>query len=762
MVGITVNINGVKEGVNPKLEKTNKTLEKVIDNITSLDIPSDFKYKTTLKKYPSKIKDIKKDVKTIKKNVTKIITDFEKAEKKSATLLNQSLAQMDLTISQTKKNEEKTKPQDLKINENESADLGEFLKNLGTSIYQTGGKVVNAFATGNKKAFNLVADVGAVYAKLRAPEVNIITSLLKGFGKLGEHLYDANKIKETMTNTSFTGLIDFVRYLFATDKGDFKSWTKNMWKNTMAEVATEHVENGFSGFYKYTKLGNFLDENAGEIFKSDGTACRVTTELGEVIGIIAISLFTAGAGGAAVGASAGASSAGAGIAGGASITTAGIATVSGLGKYTEEYWKKARDSSWEGMKELYEKGEITDVQFNSYQMIRAITPEDWKQIEEAYKNGELEKEQFNLMKQIREMPEDWTTTKNMFKGLTYGSAKGIWEGVQWYVGGKLATWTLKGASATTTSSVRVGADVVFDGLDTPVRAAIDASTTDKSFEDAWNEQGGWKAVLIDSGLSLVGKMDVGSSRNLGFYTSNNPNLKNVVKSQWDVFNVKTVDEAIEISIKKQGKKVTNELMQKYRTALKNGDYSKITKEQGAREFVKKYFSTEVNSIDDAIELTLRAHGSKTQNINARRLQIQMALAEGDLSCITNYNGARTVVENIYNLKAKKYLDLSTNKKIFKHYGGLSNSTNKKIRNILDLIHYDLNNGKIDGDINFINFLKKQNIDKNMEKELVSYAKYDTWLRNLTLREAKATYSYTYGSRSYTNIFRYWKTRLQTI
>ncbi len=155
---------------------------------------------------------------------------------------------------------------------------------------------------------------------------------------------------------------------------------------------------------------------------------------------------------------------------------------------------------------MYENGEITKEQFNSFQMIRSLDDEGWKEIKEDYKNGKISKEQFNAMKQIREMPEDsedWATLKNGLKGVFYGTANGLWEGVQWYLGGKLSGWTMKGHRVAT-SAVRVGIDTAFNSLDTPFRAGIDTLSSDKTFQQAWKEQGGWHSVLVDTGIGLAG------------------------------------------------------------------------------------------------------------------------------------------------------------------------------------------------------------------------------------------------------------------
>lgn len=164
-----------------------------------------------------------------------------------------------------------------------------------------------------------------------------------------------------------------------------------------------------------------------------------------------------------------------------------------------------RDSSWAGIQEMYEKGEISEDQINTFIAIRNLTDEEWLQIKKDYLEGNISKEEFEQIKQIREMPEDWTTLENGVKGIVYGGGTGVWEGVQWYLGGKLAGWTFKG-SKLATSAVRVGVDTGFNALDTPYRSLLSTISTETTFEEAWASQGGWKSVLTSVGVGLIGSM----------------------------------------------------------------------------------------------------------------------------------------------------------------------------------------------------------------------------------------------------------------
>lgn len=179
--------------------------------------------------------------------------------------------------------------------------------------------------------------------------------------------------------------------------------------------------------------------------------------------------------------------------------------MAGFGKATQEKWGEMRDSSWVGIQEMYQKGEITRDQMNTFIAIRNLTNEEWLQIKEDYLKGNISKEEFEQIKQIREMPEDWTTLENGAKGLLYGAGTGVWEGLQWYLGGKLTGWSFKG-SKVLTSAARVSVDTVFNAMDTLYRALLDSSVTGNTLEESWNSQGGWNSVLTNVGIGLIGSI----------------------------------------------------------------------------------------------------------------------------------------------------------------------------------------------------------------------------------------------------------------
>lgn len=183
--------------------------------------------------------------------------------------------------------------------------------------------------------------------------------------------------------------------------------------------------------------------------------------------------------------------------------SAGIAATAGAGAATEEMWGKMRDSSWKGIQEMYEKGEISEEQIEVFAAIRNLNDEEWTQIKKDYLSGNIGKEEFEAIKQIKEMPEDWTTLENGIKGIFYGISTGAWEGVQWYLGGKLAGWAFKG-SKVATSATRIGVDTAFNAMDTPYRTLLDSLATGNTLEESWAARGGWQSMLTDVGIGFIG------------------------------------------------------------------------------------------------------------------------------------------------------------------------------------------------------------------------------------------------------------------
>ena len=177
--------------------------------------------------------------------------------------------------------------------------------------------------------------------------------------------------------------------------------------------------------------------------------------------------------------------------------------MAGAGEGAEYYWGKQRDSSMEGIERLYDRGEISREEYNTIIKIRNLSDEEWEQVELKYNNGEISQEEYEVMEEIREMPEDWKSTENLFKGLGYAGLTGLWEGSQWYIGGKLLGWSPTN-NTVLNSLFRIGIDTAFNAGDPVYRAGLEALLDGEDFGETFEKQGGWDAVLINSIIGLVG------------------------------------------------------------------------------------------------------------------------------------------------------------------------------------------------------------------------------------------------------------------
>jgi len=371
------------------------------------------------------------------------------------------------------------------------------IKDAVVNGFEAAGAYVSS--TWDSLCTNVFPNIWNVIQSAAASVANVVIGLVKGLAQFVESVLDLVVMVVAGVFSIGTGIYDGISYLVSLANGTEDEWssaTGSMWKGVMGYVAEDYVGNALASWYEETMVGQWLDEHAIDIFKSDGIGTNIAAGIGYVAGIIILTIVTLGAGGAAVGGTAATSSA-------FTMTSAGIATTAGIGQYTEEAWGNMRDSSWEGIERMYERGEITEEELNSFMTIRNLTDEQWAEIEEDYKNGVISEEEFEQIKQIKEMPDDWKTLENGLKGAMYGVANGVWEGVQWYVGGKLGSWTLKGASQLATSAIRVGVDTAFNGIDTVFRTAMDSVTYGNTWNESWQSQGGWQSVLTSIGVGLI-------------------------------------------------------------------------------------------------------------------------------------------------------------------------------------------------------------------------------------------------------------------
>ena len=233
------------------------------------------------------------------------------------------------------------------------SDRIEDLKGIGATLAETACNVASnvssllgSFASWVTKT--ALPAVGEALVKTGASIGNTITGLLQGVGQFGEALVDTAAIIGTGIASAVTGLIDLGQWAVGkiTGNENWHSLTKDMWSGTMEFVQKEHVNEAFKKFHEDSALGKWLDDNAYAPFKSDGMVYQIANGVGYIAGIIALTIVTMGAGGAAVGAS----SVGATAASGTAINLGSLATievtkqsiVSGIIAATAGFGKKYR------------------------------------------------------------------------------------------------------------------------------------------------------------------------------------------------------------------------------------------------------------------------------------------------------------------------------------------------------------------------------------------------------------------------------------
>ena len=373
-------------------------------------------------------------------------------------------------------------------------DTGAFISKIGTTIW-----------SGLKTAWKWATDVEN-WKKVGATVANMFLGLTKGLISFIEAGVDLAFLVTAASSTLNTGLIDIVSGI-QTGNWDWKQ-TKKLWDLTKSAVAYDATGKVSNWFYN-TSVGKTLDEYAYKPFKSDAIGFKICEGIGYVAGIVVVAIFTCGAGAfAAAGTS-------------AMATALGVtATAAGTAKYTSEEWNKNSISVNYGGTDVdfainYEKySEIEKLkQGESTTISQQITLEDGS-IQKfilnitSKGNGEyLITDKDGNVANLKSLDES-----NTIKGLVVGSAKGVWEGTQYYVGGQIGAGeftkiTGKIASPVVkkiaTSGIRVGLDTATGVVEVPFQSLVTMISEGKSWDEAWRSQGGWDSIKLQAGIAGI-------------------------------------------------------------------------------------------------------------------------------------------------------------------------------------------------------------------------------------------------------------------
>ncbi len=503
MAGITVDIKKMKGTVKSGINKGVSNLNSAVSIISGAKVPKDFPAGAKAKGYSSQIQDVIKTLNSVSSWIDKVANKFEQAETKNKALIDNLIGSLSSSSNANapssgyaarsgQKSGKKTTFRgglNSLFNEFNSGKTGAKVTTC-KHIYESSSSY--AAASGNRNNTNAktttlgegwkalkrsVGEEGSKELKRTGCDVaNVSVGFLAGGAKFGENVVDAGVDIFGKVSKIVTVPRDKVSYYWNKAMGTtekYKSWTDIVQKNTMSYVAVDHVGNFYSNFYKNTKVGQFLDNNAHSAFKSNGSITNFAKEAGKMAMPFLMSIATGGV-----------------------VKPKVFAAISTYGGSVEKYYQNAESKSWKGVEKQYKAGEIDKNTYEKYSKVRNMSDKEWSNVTKEYKNGKMSKEEYQQLKNIRQMSEDWRNTNAEIKSTFYGAANSFWEYLQYGSVEKLAEKI--GYSKLKSASL----DIAFNAMDTPYKSAVDAISYGKSYKQAFKDRGGWKQVLIDSAIGL--------------------------------------------------------------------------------------------------------------------------------------------------------------------------------------------------------------------------------------------------------------------
>ena len=491
------------------------------------------------------------------------------------------------------------------------------LKSAGACI----SKTANAAWTWIKDAASIV---WTHMKKIGASIVNGVLSLVKGLVKLIESIGDLVILLGAGIGTIGTAIWDTVKGI-ATGKWEWSA-TKGLWKGTKAVVAYDWTSKCIFDSLYNTGFGKWLDNNAYGWFKSDGMGCKILEGVGYVAGVVVISICTLGAGGIAITSSS------------IATTMAVAATAAGIGKYTEEEWNKNCLSISYGNQEIgiqidYEKySEIEKLQDGkSTTITQYFADENGNPIEMKFTITKIGDAYSITDNNGNQVGFNGVKESSTVKGLAVGTVKGVWEGVQYYVGGKIGAGQFTSLTSKFTSPVaktlvrsgtRVGLDMLTGVAEVPFQSTVTMVSEGKTWNEAWNENGGWQAVKTQAGIAGLASFAGEAFSFKGSLRSDT--MKNAI----DFGDTEALDEMIKNTKSKQ-------IMQTI-SILDDSQLDKIIKSGMFENLDNASKTTLVNSIDDKKIINILSDSSLgdtslkqiTNSLDESR--IQRVLSDGNI------------------------------------------------------------------------------------------------------------------------------------
>lgn len=463
-----------------------------------------------------------------------------------------------------------------------------------------------------KEAATVIWDV---LKSVGATIVTVVQSLVEGLLQFVEALVDFVALAAAVVTTPQFFIGDIIFSVLGEVLGFEWEWkTKAMWDAVMGFVSTKYVTGWFDQLYENTEYGKWLVENTWgfETVRSIGNG------VGYIAGVVALTIATFGAGGVVV--SGGAATTSAAVGAGSAALSGGAVTASAAAG--------------------------TSVATNAMAVIAGVAGVG-KGTQDAWADG-----------------------AGLAEGLLAGTFQGVWEGLQFFIGGKISGLKLFGTDGVlktvgtkeiNTKLLNSFGRVVLDGADggvegfvTPLIESIYKDgykdengnyvefSEDSNFFERYNElfddNGGWENVLTQAFIGSASSL-LGEAFDLGKHFENK-NIKNV-----------NIDE---IEVKKSVKLSTDSSIPNAISSFSNDG--------------KLVSSIDIDKLENAINTCKAKFGTDEAMRRINALVDPNSQYYGNFDIITRMNGARDVFKS-YTLEQIDYI-------LEKIRGNVSSKTNK--------------------------------------------------------------------------------------
>lgn len=171
--------------------------------------------------------------------------------------------------------------------------LQEYKTDLGIKIKSISGVIGTAKGLRWSEDKTVGQNLGYFGERCAATVTTAGCALVEGLTKLAEDAVDLLVLAGAVGASRFTAVVDGVNHIASKVTGDESlktNYTKQLWENTRAFVSTDYTKQVFDSFYDNTSAGNWIKENA---YGFD-TVREIGSEIGEVMGVVALSAATGG------------------------------------------------------------------------------------------------------------------------------------------------------------------------------------------------------------------------------------------------------------------------------------------------------------------------------------------------------------------------------------------------------------------------------------------------------------------------------------